>query len=233
MVRQGPRCSSRCPIPPRTGPIRNQREVEIEEQTQNCNPDSPPCQGRRQVGATRPGSRTRRGTGRSKKTSSGQATSQADVLSCAWTASMARGKPSGRAIIVPAVKTTNGVVAMLTSAFASPGQDGSERHTCTQGCDTEPDLDLVRNGRGYRQQIADEQERDDHEIDHQRPHGDLPMGKGLCQQLADRKPEAQPERVQDHEEHPEPVDQDDHTGLSCHSRSLLSSSSAFTVRRRC
>src|SRR5664279_1073831 len=40
------------------------------------------------------------------------------------------------------------------------------------------------------------------------------MGKGLCQQLADRKPETQPERVQDHEEHPEPVDQDALTGLS-------------------
>ena len=34
------------------------------------------------------------------------------------------------------------------------------------------------------------------------------MGKGLCQDLADLEPEAQPERVQDHEEHPKPVDQD-------------------------
>ena len=38
--------------------------------------------------------------------------------------------------------------------------------------------------------------------------------EGLCQQLADRKPEAQPERVQYHEEHPKPVDQDTLTGLS-------------------
>ena len=55
-------------------------------------------------------------------------------------------------------------------------------------------------------------ERDDDEVDHQRPHGDLPVGNDLCQQLADRKPETQPERVQDHEEHPEPVDQDALTG---------------------
>ena len=47
---------------------------------------------------------------------------------------------------------------------------------------TRADLDLVRNGRGYRQQIADEQEGDD-EIDHQRPHGDLPMGKASASSL--------------------------------------------------
>jgi hypothetical protein len=40
------------------------------------------------------------------------------------------------------------------------------------------------------------------------------MGKGLCQYLADRKPEAQPERVEYYEEHPKPVDQDTLTGLS-------------------
>ena len=43
--------------------------------------------------------------------------------------------------------------------------------------------------------------------------GDLPVGKGLCQLLADRDPEAQPERVQDHEEHAEPVDQVGQIGL--------------------
>ena len=43
--------------------------------------------------------------------------------------------------------------------------------------------------------------------------GDLPMGNGLCQLLADRNPEAQPERVQDHEEHAEPVDQVGQIGL--------------------
>ena len=42
------------------------------------------------------------------------------------------------------------------------------------------------------------------------------MGKGLCQQLADPKPEAQPERVQNHEENAKPVDQNGLTGLSCH-----------------
>ena len=35
-------------------PIRNQREVEIEEQTQNGNSDSPPCQLGRQVGPPDP-----------------------------------------------------------------------------------------------------------------------------------------------------------------------------------
>ncbi len=92
-------------------------------------------------------------------------------------------------------------------------------HTCRQGCDTEPDLDLSRNGRGYRQQIADEQERDDDEIDHQRPHGDLPLGRGLCQQLAYRKPESERERVEYHEKHPRPADQDGLSGL-CHTAAL-------------
>lgn len=35
-------------------PIRNQREVEIKEQTQNCNSDNPPFQWRRQVGPPDP-----------------------------------------------------------------------------------------------------------------------------------------------------------------------------------
>jgi hypothetical protein len=35
-------------------PIRNQREVEIKEQTQNRNSDNPPCQWRRQVGPPDP-----------------------------------------------------------------------------------------------------------------------------------------------------------------------------------
>ena len=118
--------------------------------------------------------------------------------------------------MVAAVKTTNSVVAMLTSALANRARRGAKGIPALRAATQNPTLISSRNGRGYRQQIADEQERDDDEIDHQRPHGNLPMGKGLCQQLADRKPEAQPERVQDHEEHSKPVDQDALTGLSCH-----------------
>ena len=59
--------------------------------------------------------------------------------------------------MVAAVRITNSVVEMLTSAFANG--EWSEWHACRECCHTEPDLDLARNGRGYRQQIADEQER--------------------------------------------------------------------------
>ena len=39
---------------------------------------------------------------------------------------MARGNPIGSAIIVPALKTTNSVVAMLTSAFANRARRGAK-----------------------------------------------------------------------------------------------------------
>ena len=80
-------------------PIRNQREVEVEEQTQNCNPCNPLCQWRRQVGPPEPEAASENQR-QEQEGSSGQATSQAEVLSCASTASMARGKPSGRAMMV-------------------------------------------------------------------------------------------------------------------------------------
>ena len=64
--------------------------------------------------------------GRSKNSSSGQATSQAEASSCTSTASMARGKPIGRAMMVPAVRTTNSVVAVLTSALASCARTGAK-----------------------------------------------------------------------------------------------------------
>jgi len=53
------------------------------------------------------------------------------------------------------------------------------------------------------------------------------MGKGLSQQLADRKPEAQPERVQYHEEHPKPVDQE---ALGCHGAPLSRADCACPVQ---
>ena len=74
-------------------------------------------------------------------------------------------------------------------------------------------------------------ERDDDEIDHQRPHGNLPLGRGLCQQLADRKPEAEHERVEYHEEHPRPADQDGLSGL-CHSAPLSRADDPTAVSTR-
>ena len=59
--------------------------------------------------------------------------------------------------MVATVRTTNSVVAMLTSALASRARIGSEGHARAQGGDTEPDLDLVGDGRGDGQQVADEQ----------------------------------------------------------------------------
>ena len=85
-----------------------------------------------------------RTSGRSRKSSSGHAMSQTEVLSCASTASMASGNPSGRATMVATVRTTSSVVAMLTSALASRARIGCEGHACAQGRDAEPDLDLVR-----------------------------------------------------------------------------------------
>ena len=49
---------------------------------------------------------------------------------------------------------------------------------------------------------------------HQRPHGNLPMGKGLCQQLADQS--LRPNLNEFNITNPKPVDQDALTGLSCH-----------------
>ena len=64
------------------------------------------------------------------------------------------------------------------------------------------------------------------EVDRQRPHGDLPMGlRPSPSSLPIGEPETQPERVQDHEQHPEAVDQDSvthRTELSY--RSILTSS---------
>ena len=83
--------------------------------------------------------------------------------------------------MVAAVRITNSVVEMLTSAFANRARSGAKGMPAESAAHTEADLDLSRNGRGYRQQIADEQERDDDEVDHQRPHDDLPVGEGPCQ----------------------------------------------------
>jgi hypothetical protein len=46
------------------------------------------------------------------------------------------------------------------------------------------------------------------------------MHIGLRQQLADRKPKAQSERVEDHEEDAKTANQDDLRGLSCHGNLL-------------
>ena len=57
------------------------------------------------------------------------------------------------------------------------------------------------------------------------------MSKGLSQDLADLEPEAQPERIHDHEEHPKPVDQDA-LSVRGHIASLLTNRRSTKERAR-
>ena len=125
MGRQGPRCSSRCP---RSSMNRSQYATSVKLRLKSRHRIATRTT-HRANGGVRSGHQTLkphpRTSGRSMKSSSGQATSQAEVLSCASTASIARGNPIGSATIVPTVKTTSSAVAMLTSAFANRARMGA------------------------------------------------------------------------------------------------------------
>ena len=159
-------------------PIRNQREVEIEEQAQDGNSDNPPCQLRRQVGPPDPEAAPENQRQEQEEQQRPGNIPGRD-LELRVNRIDGEGQPQREGDHGRDGQDHQQRGGDADIRLGYPGEDGSERHTCTQGCDTEPDFDLSRNGRGDRQHIADEQERDDDEIDHQHPHGNLPMGKGL------------------------------------------------------
>ena len=81
-----------------------------------------------------------RASGRSKKSGSGHATSQAEVLRLLVNRVDGEGQPEGRAMIVATGQDDQHRGGYADVSLGQPGEDGSERHTRRQGRDTNPTL---------------------------------------------------------------------------------------------
>ena len=124
-------------------PIRNQREVEIEEQAQDRNADRPPCQWRRQVGPPDPeGAPENQRQEQEEQQRPGNVPGRGAELRVNRVDGEGQPEREGDDGRDGQDHQQRGGDADIR--LGHPGEDGSERHPRTQGCDTEPDLDLVR-----------------------------------------------------------------------------------------